>query len=62
MPESASRSSLFLKRLLALVVLVVAGYILIRAVVGFLSGLFVVALVLAALLAVVWAYSTLKRR
>lgn len=62
MPETASRSSWLLKRLLAFVVLVVAGYILIRAVVGFLSGLFTVALVLAALLAVVWAYRTLKRR
>ncbi len=60
--SKTSRSSTLLKRLLALVVLVIAGIILIRAVIGFLSGLFVVALVLAALVAVVWAYGTLRRR
>jgi hypothetical protein len=62
MPETASRTSSMLKRLVALVVLVVAGIILVRAVVGFLSGLFVVALVIAALVAVIWAYGILKRR
>ena len=62
MPETTSRTSWLLKRLLAFAVLIVAGYILIRVVIGFLSGLFVVALALAALVALVWAYNTLKRR
>lgn len=60
MPET-SRAGSLLKRLLAFIVLLIAAYILFRAAVGLLSGLFVVALVLAALVAVVWAYRTLKR-
>ena len=62
MPETTSRTSSLLKRLVALVVLFVAAYLLFRAVIGFLSGLFVIALVVAAVVAVIWAYSTLKRR
>ena len=61
MPET-SRTNLLFKRLLALVVLVIAAYILARVIIGFLSGIFTIVLVIAALVAVVWAYSTLRRR
>lgn len=61
MPET-SRSSSILRRVVALVVLVVAAYVLFKVILGFLSGIFFVVLVIAALVAVVWAYSTLKRR
>lgn len=57
-----SRSSSLLKRLLALVVLLFAAYVLFKIVVGVLAGIFFAVLVVAALVAVVWAYSTLKRR
>ncbi len=51
-----------LMRLVALVVLIGAAYLLFRVVLGFLSGIFYAVVVVAALLAVVWAYRTLKRR
>jgi len=62
MPETTSRSSSLLMRLLALAVLVVAAYVLFKVVLGFLIGLFYVVAIIAALVAVVWAYRTLKRR
>lgn len=57
-----SASSSLLKRLVALVVLLVAGYLVLRLVVGAISGILTTLLVIAALIAVVWAYSALKRR
>lgn len=62
MPETTSRSRSLLMRLLALVVLVIAAYVLFKIVLGFLIGLFYVVAIIAALVAVVWAYRTLKRR
>lgn len=61
MPETPSRSSSLLRRLLALVVLVVAAYVLFKVILGFLSGIFFAVLVIVALVAVFWAYSTLRR-
>ncbi len=62
MPETTSRSRSLLMRLVALVVLVIAAYVLFKIVLGFLIGLFYVVAIIAALVAVVWAYRTLKRR
>lgn len=63
MSEATSeRSSSLAKRAVALLVLIVAAYFLIRIVIGILSGIFTAILVVAALLAVVWAYRTIKRR
>lgn len=65
MADSTQKQSLagsLLKRLIALVVLLVAGYILFKVVLGFIAGFFTLIVVIVAVLAVLWAYSTLKRR
>lgn len=61
MPE-APRSRSLSMRLVAVVVLLVAAYVLLRVVIGIVSGVFYMLVVVAALFAVVWAYRTVKRR
>lgn len=64
MPSTATEKSTspsLLGRLVALMVLLVAGFILFKVVWGFLSGIFFLLVIVAALAAVYWAYSTLKR-
>ena len=62
MPETTSRTSALARRGLAFVVLLVAAYVLLRIVVGVLSGIFYAVVVILALFAVVWAYRTVRRR
>ncbi len=61
MPKT-SRSGSLLKRMLALVVLLIAGFVLFKIFVGVIAGIFFAVMVVVALVAVAWAYSTLKRR
>lgn len=56
-----SASASLLSRLVALIVLLVAGYILFKVVLGFISGIFYLVLVVVAVAAVLWAYARLKR-
>jgi uncharacterized membrane protein YccC len=58
MEEKAAKPSL-LKRLLALVVLVVAAWILLKFVIGLIAGLATVIVIVLALVAVFWAIRTL---
>lgn len=55
-------SGSLLKRFVALVVLLIAAYVLLKVVIGVLSGVVYAVLVVMALFGVVWAYRTLKRR
>jgi uncharacterized membrane protein YccC len=58
MEEKAAKPSL-LKRLLALVVLVVAAWILLKFVIGLIAGLATVIVIVLAIVAVLWAVNTL---
>jgi hypothetical protein len=58
--EDAPRTSILTKAIAALV-LFVAAWILLKAVIGFVAGIFWTVLMIGALLAVVWAYFTLRR-
>jgi uncharacterized membrane protein YccC len=56
--EAAAKPSL-LKRLLALVVLAVAAWILLKFVIGLIAGLATVIVIVLAIVAVIWALNTL---
>jgi uncharacterized membrane protein YccC len=58
MNEEAAKPSL-LKRLLALVVLAVAAWILLKFVIGLIAGLATVIVIVLAIVAVFWALNTL---
>jgi uncharacterized membrane protein YccC len=58
MNEEAAKPSL-LKRLLALVVLAVAAWILLKFVIGLLAGLATIIVIVLAIVAVIWALNTL---
>ena len=58
MDEKAAKPSL-LKRLLALVVLVIAAWILLKFVIGLIAGLATVIVIVLAIVAVIWAINTL---
>ena len=58
MDEKAAKPSL-LKRLLALVVLVIAAWILLKFVIGLLAGLATIIVIVLCLFAVVWALRVL---
>jgi hypothetical protein len=58
MDETAKKPSL-LKRLLALVVLAIAAWILLKMVIGIVAGLATVIVVVLAIVAVIWALSVL---
>lgn len=58
MNEEAAKPSL-LKRLLALVVLVIAAWILLKFVIGLIAGLATVIVIVLAIVAVIWAINTL---
>jgi uncharacterized membrane protein YccC len=58
MDEKAAKPSL-LKRLLALVVLVIAAWILLKFVIGLIAGLATVIVIVLAIVAVFWAINTL---
>lgn len=58
MNDEAAKPSL-LKRLLALVILVVAAWILLKFVIGLIAGLATVIVVVLAIVAVIWAINTL---
>ena len=47
-------------RMAAVLVLVIAGLLLLKVVIGIVAGLFWIAVIVAALLAVLWAWSTLR--
>ena len=49
-----------LKRVIAVLVLVIVGILAVRLVIGFVSGLLWIAALVALLVAVLWAWSTLK--
>lgn len=59
--EKTTPSASLLSRLVALMVLLVAGFLLFKAVWGLLAGIFSLVVILVALVALFWAYSTLKR-
>jgi hypothetical protein len=58
--EDAPRSSGLLTKAFAAVVLLIAAWILLKIVIGFVSAIFWTVLAIAAVLAVVWAYFTLR--
>lgn len=58
MHDAPAKSSLT-RRLIALVVLAIAAWLLLKVVVGFLAGIATVIVVIGALFAVVWAVRTL---
>ena len=58
MNDEAAKPSL-LKRLLALVVLAVAAWILLKFVIGLIAGLATVIVIVLAIVAVIWALNTL---
>ena len=55
-----ARSSSLLTKGLAAIVLLVAAWILLKVVIGFVSAIFWTVLTIAAILAVIWAYFTLR--
>jgi hypothetical protein len=59
MDETASNKPSLLKRLLAIVVLAVAAWFLLRIVIGIVAGLATVIVVVLAIVAVIWALSVL---
>ncbi|WP_027007239.1 hypothetical protein [Conexibacter woesei] len=59
MDETASKKPSLLRRLLALVVLAVAAWILLRFVIGIVAGLATVIVIVLAIVAVIWALSVL---
>ncbi len=58
--EEAQRSSGLLSKAFAAIVLLIAAWILLKIVIGFVSAIFWTVLTIAAVLAVVWAYFTLR--
>lgn len=58
MNDEAAKPSL-LKRLLALVVLVIAAWILLKFVIGLIAGLATIIVIVLAIVAVIWAINTL---
>jgi uncharacterized membrane protein YccC len=58
MNEEAAKPSL-VKRLIALVVLAIAGFILLKLVIGFLAGMLTLVVIVVAGIAVIWALRTL---
>lgn len=56
MSEAVSQAG---RKLLAVVVLLIAAYVLFKVVLGFLAGIVWIAIIVAALLAVVWALRVL---
>ena len=58
--EDAPRSTGLLTKGFAAIVLLVAGWILLKLVIGFVSAIFWTVLTIAAALAVVWAFFTLR--
>jgi uncharacterized membrane protein YccC len=58
MNDEAAKPSL-VKRLLALVVLVIAAWILLKFVIGLIAGLATVIVIVLAIVAVIWALNTL---
>jgi hypothetical protein len=58
MNDEAAKPSL-LKRLVALVVLVIAAWILLKFVIGLIAGLATVIVIVLAIVAVIWALNTL---
>jgi hypothetical protein len=58
MNEEAAKPSL-LKRLLAVVVLAIAGFVLLKIIIGFLAGILTLLAVVAAGIAIVWALRNL---
>ena len=61
MPETESRSSSLLRRFVALIVLLIAGFILLKVVLHVLAGIAFAVVIIGALVAAVWAYTTLRR-
>jgi fatty acid desaturase len=59
MDEARSSSSLATKGIAA-IVLLIAAWILVKVVIGFVSAIFWTVLVIAAVLAVIWAFFTLR--
>jgi hypothetical protein len=59
--EDAPRSTGLLTKAFAALVLLVAAWILLKIVIGFVSAIFWTVLTIAAVLAVIWAYFTLRR-
>jgi uncharacterized membrane protein YccC len=57
--EAATAKPSLLKRLLALVVLAVAAWILLKFVIGLLAGLATIIVIVLAVVAVIWALNTL---
>jgi uncharacterized membrane protein YccC len=58
MNDEAAKPSM-LKRLLALVILVIAGWILLHFVIGLITGLATIIVIVLAIVAVIWALNTL---
>ena len=58
--EDAPRSSGLLTKAFAALVLLIAAWILLKIVIGFVSAIFWTVLTIAAVIAVVWAYLTLR--
>jgi hypothetical protein len=58
MPEETAKPSL-LKRALALIVLLVAGFFLAKALISFLAGILTLVIIVVAIVAVVWAFRIL---
>jgi uncharacterized membrane protein YccC len=58
MNEEAAKPSL-LRRLLALVILVIAGWILLHFIIGLITGLATIIVIVLAIVAVLWAINTL---
>jgi hypothetical protein len=59
MDETASKKPSLLRRFLALVVLAIAAWILLKIVIGIVAGLATVIVVVLAIVAVIWALSVL---
>jgi hypothetical protein len=51
----------FGRKIIAVAVLLVAGYILFRVVIGFLAGLIWIAVIVLAVIAGIWAFGVLRR-
>ena len=58
--EEAPRSSSLLSKVLAAAVLLIAGWILLKIAIGIVSALFWTVLTVVAVLAVLWAFFTLR--
>jgi hypothetical protein len=61
MEKTEKQGPSLLARAIAVLVLVVAGLVLLKLIVGFLAGFFWLIAVVVALIAVIWAYRTLTR-